>query len=105
MAWERQDVQRNADDILQIAGELHARLARLGSNLDAMGKGLGKAVRSFNDGVGAYQSRVMVSAARLADLGAGAGAGAKLKRPDAVDVEARHVAVPEPRDGQETPGG
>ena len=105
MAWERQDVQRNADDILQIAGELHARLARLGNNLDAMGKGLGKAVRSFNDGVGAYQSRVMVSAARLADLGAGAGAAAKLKRPDAVDVEARQVAVPEPRDGQETPGG
>ena len=97
MAWERQDVQRNADDILQIAGELHARLARLGNNLDAMGKGLGKAVRSFNDGVGAYRSRVMVSAARLSDLGAGA--AAKLKPPGAVDVEARQVAVPEPRGG------
>ena len=92
MAWERHDVQRNADDILQIAGELHARLGRLGNSLDAMGKGLAKAVRSFNDGVGAYQSRVMVSAARLAELGAGA--GAKPRPPAAVVVEARPVSVP-----------
>ena len=99
MAWERQDVQRNADEILKVAGELHARLARLGNNLDAMGKGLGKAVRSFNDGVGAYQSRVMVSAGRLADLGAGASAG--LKPPEAVDVEARQVSVRPPDGGVE----
>ncbi len=97
MAWERQDVQRNADDILKIAGELHARLARLGNDLDAMGRGLAKAVRSFNDGVGAYESRVMISAARLAGLGAGA--GARLKTPAGVDVEARRVSVPEPPDG------
>ena len=97
LAWERHDVQRNADDILEVAGELHARLARLGNSLDAMGKGLAKAVRSFNEGVGAYQSRVMVSAARLADLGAGT--SAKPKRPDAVDAEARPVSVPEPVDG------
>ena len=97
VAWERQDVQRNADDILKIAGELHVRLARLGSNLDAMGNGLAKAVRSFNDGVGAYQSRVMVSAGRLAELGAGAGKG--LKPPEAVDVEARRVSAPEAADG------
>ena len=97
VAWERQDVQRNADDILKIAGELHVRLARLGSNLDAMGKGLAKAVRSFNDGVGAYQSRVMVSAGRLAELGVGAGAG--LKPPEAVDVEARPVSVTVGADG------
>ena len=97
LAWERHDVQRNADDILQVAGELHARLGRLGNSLDAMGKGLGKAVRSFNEGVGAYQSRVMVSAARLADLGAGT--AARPKRPDSVDVEARPVSVAEPADG------
>ena len=97
LAWERHDVQRNADDILEVAGELHARLARLGNSLDAMGKGLAKAVRSFNEGVGAYQSRVMVSARRLADLGAGA--AAKPKRPDAVDVEARPVSVAGAADG------
>lgn len=98
MAWERQDVQRNADEILKTAGELHARLARLGNDLDAMGRGLAKAVRSFNDGVGAYQSRVMVSAGRLADLGAGGGAAAGLKPPDPVDDEARDVPAPASRD-------
>ena len=103
LAWERHDVQRNADDILEVAGELHARLARLGNSLDAMGKGLAKAVRSFNEGVGAYQSRVMVSAGRLAELGAGA--AAKPKRPDTVDVEARPVSLPEPADGGGDGGG
>ena len=102
LAWERHDVQQNADDILQVAGELHARLARLGNSLDAMGKGLGKAVRSFNEGVGAYQSRVMVSAARLADLGAGA--AVKPKAPDGVDVEARAVSVREPAAGGDDGG-
>ena len=67
--WRRPPAWTNGE----IAGELHARLARLGNDLDAMGRGLAKAVRSFNDGVGAYESRVMVSAARLAGLGAGAG--------------------------------
>ena len=99
MAWERQDVQRNADEILKTARELHARLDRLGNDLDAMGKGLAKAVRSFNDGVGAYRSRVMVSAGRLADLGAGGGAAAGLKSPDPVDVEAREVSAAKSRDG------
>ncbi len=102
MAWERRDVERNADDILKIAGELHARLARLGNDLDGMGRGLARAVRSFNDGVGAYESRVMVSAARLADLGAGA--AARLKPPGAVDLEARQVAAREPREGGRRPG-
>ena len=99
MAWERQDVQRNADRILETAGELHARLARLGNDLDAMGKGLAKAVRSFNDGVGAYRSRVMVSAGRLADLGAAGAAATGLKPPAPVDVEAREVSAATSRDG------
>jgi DNA recombination protein RmuC len=49
---------------------LHDRLRSLAGHLEAVGKGLDRAVESYNRAVGTLESRVMVSARKFAELGA-----------------------------------
>ncbi len=68
--WREQRLADNAQRISEVGRELHERLARMVEHLGGLGRSLEKSVEAFNSSVGSFNSRVMPSVQRLADLGA-----------------------------------
>jgi DNA recombination protein RmuC len=70
--WRQNQVAHNAQQIQELGGELHSRLAAFLSHLAKLGQKLGGAVESFNAATGALQRQLIPQARRLRDLGASA---------------------------------
>ncbi len=69
-AWQHEDTQQNAQEIAEAARELYRRLGTYAGHVNNIGKGLGRAVDAYNQSVGSFQSRVLVQARRMEELGA-----------------------------------
>ena len=91
-AWQQQALSENAREVFELGRELYARLSGLGRHLDKVGKSLTTAVGAYNLAVGTMESRVLVSARRLASLGI---VDAELAAPAPVLETARPLSAPE----------
>jgi DNA recombination protein RmuC len=67
--WRQESAARNVREVHALARDLHARLATLGTHLAKLGNALDGAVGQYNATVGSLESRVLVSARRLASMG------------------------------------
>jgi DNA recombination protein RmuC len=67
--WRQESAARNVREVHALARDLHARLATLGTHLARLGGALDGAVGHYNATVGSLESRVLVSARKLATLG------------------------------------
>lgn len=93
--WRQERLAESARDISALGAELHARLATLAGHITGVGSHLTKAVESYNRAVGSIESRVMVSARRLRELGAATGEEIAVIEP--VEVHARTLRVEDAR--------
>ena len=66
--WQQQNIAQQAQSISALGRDLYNRLSTMGSYFGDMGKHLGRAVDSYNKGINALESRVMVSARKLHDM-------------------------------------
>lgn len=89
-AWTQEALADKARDIHRLGEELHARLAVMNGHLDKLGRSLDTAVGSYNQAVGSWESRVLVSARRFGDLDVGHD---ELERPRVVERGARVPAA------------
>ena len=94
LAWRQQEVQRNANEIAETTRELYSRLRTYTGHVDKMGRGLRQAVEAYNDGVGSFQSRVLVQARRFEELSA-TGEARQIGEPAPVEQTVRRVDTPE----------
>ncbi|HET6795193.1 MAG TPA: DNA recombination protein RmuC [Acidimicrobiales bacterium] len=69
--WRQDALVDNARAVCQAGQELHRRLGVMADHLATVGRSLERAADSYNKAVGSLDSRVLVTARRLADLGAG----------------------------------
>lgn len=69
--WRQEQLTENAEAISQLGREIYDRLATLNQHFIQMGKSLERAVDSYNKGMASLDSRVMVSARKFKELGAG----------------------------------
>jgi DNA recombination protein RmuC len=67
--WREERLTDQAQEIHRLGRELHDRLVTLVAHVDTVGRSLNAAVGHYNAAVGSLESRVLVSARRLGDLG------------------------------------
>jgi DNA recombination protein RmuC len=91
-AWQQQALSENARAVFEIGRELYDRLAGMGRHMERVGKSLTSAVGAYNQTVGTLESRVLVSARRLASLGV---VDAELPTPTPATETARPLSAPE----------
>ncbi len=66
--WRQERVHADAAAVAALGQELHERLSAFGDQLGEIGKGLERAVSSYNRAVGSLEKRVLVTARRLSEL-------------------------------------
>jgi DNA recombination protein RmuC len=71
LGWRERRAEEAAAEIQQLGIELHERIAVFAEHHALVGAHLDKAVAAFNKSVGSLDSRVMATARKLSDHGAG----------------------------------
>jgi DNA recombination protein RmuC len=66
--WRQEKLAQNAAEISALGKELYKRLSDMGEHWIKVGRNLERAVESYNSAVGSFESRVMVSARKFAEL-------------------------------------
>jgi DNA recombination protein RmuC len=91
-AWQQAALSDNARAVFELGRELYERISRLGPHVDKLGKALTNAVTTYNQTVGSLESRVLVTARRLNQLGLVDGA---LDEPNMIEENIRALSAPE----------
>ena len=94
LAWQRQDIARNAEKVANLGNELYSRLSTYIEHVDKMGRGLRSAVGAYNDSVGSFERMVLPQARRFRELGSVTG-GEELNEPSLVERDVRAANAPE----------
>src|SRR5690606_23290240 len=91
-AWQQAALSENARAVFELGKELYERLSSMGRNVEALGRTLARTVEAYNKTVGSLESRVLVTARKLHDLGVVDG---ELDSPGSVEDLPRPLASPE----------
>ncbi|MBI4311367.1 MAG: DNA recombination protein RmuC [Chloroflexi bacterium] len=99
--WRERQVEENARKISDLGREMYDRIITWTGHLKQVGDALEKAVKAHNDAVGSLEGRVLVSARRLKEMGAGG--ERDVPELGTVDVKARGLSSRGAGNGEETP--
>jgi DNA recombination protein RmuC len=91
-SWRQEALARNAAAVHELARELYGRLATLGDHVSKLGSSLSGAVTAYNKAVGSLESRVLVSARKLAEMGV---SDEELPVPAQIEIAPRQPQAPE----------
>jgi len=91
-AWQQEALSQNARAVFDLGRELYERLIAMGKHVDGLGKALGNAVSSYNKTIGSLESKVLVTARKLNQLGV---VEAELKPPAAIEETIRALSAPD----------
>jgi DNA recombination protein RmuC len=91
-AWRQEALAENAQRVLTLGKELHARLATMGGHLTKLGRQIDGAASAYNRTVASLETRVLVSARRFADLEV---VDAAIASPEPVTTQIDRLSAPE----------
>lgn len=91
--WQQEKLTENAEAISQLGREMYDRLATLNQHFTQMGKNLERAVDSYNKGMASLDSRVLISARKFKELGAGS--SKEIEAVEQIDKLPRSLQRPE----------
>ncbi len=66
--WSHEKLAQNAEAISLLGAQLYERLCSVSEHFESLGKGLDKAIKSYNTAVGSMESRVLKPARRFKEL-------------------------------------
>ncbi len=96
--WRQERLARNAEQISVLGRDLYKRIVTLKDHVGQVGSALGRATEAYNRAVASLESRVLVTARRFDELGAGDGNLEDTLPP--VDAMPRQMQTPEMTDGE-----
>ena len=91
--WQKWEFARNAEEIRQLGSEMHERLLVFLRHYGTVQSRLTQTVNAFNTSVGTLESRVLVSARRMAEM----------RAMDAADLKEQELVEIAPRELQSVP--
>ena len=92
--WRQGNLAKHAEQIAKLGKELHDRICTMGDHFAKLGSSLCDAVVSYNQTLGSLETRVLVSARELSDLGA-AGGTKEINAVEQIDVVPRKLQASE----------
>lgn len=87
--WRQEQLAANAQQVADLGAELHTRLRTFVEHFGKVRNGLETAVEAYNKAVGSFETRVLVSARKLKELGASG--GEDIESVEAIDKVPRAV--------------
>jgi len=85
--WQQEKVAENAIKVRDLGRELHERIRKMAEHFADLRRNLDRTVASYNKSVRSFETRVLVSARKFKDLGAGDGDDIA----EAAEIETRPV--------------
>lgn len=89
--WQQRSLAEHAEEIAGVARELYDRAAKLGEELDGVGRGLRAALEAYNRAVGSFKHRLLPMSGRLEQLKATEQSRRELTAPEEIDTAPRTV--------------
>jgi len=86
--WRQEQSAKNAQVIAELGRELHTRLSTVADYAAKLGDSIGKSVGAYNQFVGSFESRVLVSARKFKELGV-ADAGVEIVEAEPIETTPR----------------
>ena len=88
--WKQEAITENARKIAELGRDLYKRIATLSGHLADVGDRLSKATQSYNNAIGSFETRVLVSARRFENLAVEAPDRNLTEIPE-IEVQPRHL--------------
>lgn len=89
--WRQEEVTQNAEEIRRHGKDLYDRIALLAGHFAKLGGNLESAVVSYNSALGSLETRVLVTARKIAELGARS--DKELPEPSQLDSHPRELSA------------
>ena len=90
--WQQRSLAENAEAIAATARDLYQRAAKFSDDLERLGKGLGVALKAYNDAVGSFDRRLLPMGRRLEELKVSEQTKRDLAAPQPIDEEPRKLS-------------
>jgi DNA recombination protein RmuC len=91
--WRQEQMAANAQEVSRMGKDLYDRLRTFTNHFGDIGKGLDRALESYNKGVGSLEARVLVTARKFKERGAIGGEDIEILEP--IDKSARALSLDE----------
>jgi DNA recombination protein RmuC len=91
--WQQEKMAQNAQEISELGRALYERICKMADHFDKLGGALKRSVETYNEAVGSMESRVLVSARRLKELGIASAEEPAVLPP--IDTSVRPTRAPE----------
>ena len=92
--WRQEQLAENAQRISRLGRQLYERVDTLAEHFDSLRKNLDGALQAYNRAVGSFESRVLVTARKFRELGAGS--DEEIRRLEVIDTAPRHLSLASP---------
>lgn len=91
MGWQQEAVTEQAAEVQHLGKQLYTRLNTMSEHYNRVGSALDKAVDAFNSTLNSIDSRVMVTARKLAEMNVLSSTTSKIAEPTPLSTRSRHA--------------
>jgi DNA recombination protein RmuC len=88
--WRQEAIAENAEEIRRHGKDLYERIVVLANHVAKLGTAIDSSVKCYNDALGSMESRVLVTARKIAELGAKT--DRDVPEPQPVDLQTRQLS-------------